>query len=412
MVENIHRGMEMNQKTLEDKTKHYIETLCTVQPNRRTGSKGNKQAITFFNNTIQQYGFKTDTTPFKSLDYICTHVSLQTKEKTFNIHVSPYSLGCNVKAELVIVRSLSELERCSCKGKILLMKDEICEEQLMPKNFVFYNPKHHKKIISVLENKKPAAIITATTKKPDQVGALYPFPLIEDGDFNIPNVFCTEKTGEEIVQNKNETFTLVIDAERIPTTASNVIAIKNPDAKEKIIICAHIDAYGNSPGASDNASGTAVLLLLAELLESYNGSYRLEIIAFNGEDHYTVGGQMDYLKRYGSDLKQIRIAINIDDVGYKKGRIAYSLYEINQDLAHKIQNVFDTYNVLTHGESWYQGDHMIFVQQHIPSIAITSENYKELMSTITHTQNDTPEHLDYQKILELAKALKELIQDY
>jgi len=64
-----------------------------------------------------------------------------------------------------------------------LLKGAICAEQLMPKNFVFYNPDHHKRIYALLEKKKPAGIIAATEKKPEMVGALYPFPLIVDGDF-------------------------------------------------------------------------------------------------------------------------------------------------------------------------------------------------------------------------------------
>ena len=43
-------------------------------------------------------------------------------------------------------------------------------------NFVFDNPKHHQRIIVVLEVDKPAGIITATERKPEQAGALHPFP--------------------------------------------------------------------------------------------------------------------------------------------------------------------------------------------------------------------------------------------
>ncbi|HZK11258.1 MAG TPA: Zn-dependent exopeptidase M28, partial [Atribacterota bacterium] len=73
----------------------------------------------------------------------------------------------------VTVSTILELKKCHCTGKILLMKGEICSEQLMPKNFVFYNPESHKKIYSILEERQPAAIITATARKPELVGALY-----------------------------------------------------------------------------------------------------------------------------------------------------------------------------------------------------------------------------------------------
>ena len=63
-----------------------------------------------------------------------------------------------------------------------------------------------------------------------------------------------------------ERLELGMDARRIPSSDSNVIARKNPCGKNKIVLTAHIDAYEDSPGASDNASGTVVLMLLAELL--------------------------------------------------------------------------------------------------------------------------------------------------
>ena len=49
------------------------------------------------------------------------------------------------------------------------MREAISAEQLMPKNFVFYNPEHHQKTIALLESRKPAGIITATKRNPEQV---------------------------------------------------------------------------------------------------------------------------------------------------------------------------------------------------------------------------------------------------
>jgi len=289
------------------------------------------------------------------------------------------------------------------------MKGEICSEQLMPKNFVFYNPDEHKKIINLFEEKKPAAIITATSKNPEMVGALYPFPLIVDGDFNIPSVYCTDHTGEEISAYSGELFELDLQAERIPSTAWNVIGWSDKSYEEKIIFCAHIDAYENSPGASDNASGVVVLLLLAEMLLQNKKSIGVELIAFNGEDHYSAGGQMDYLKRYESDIKNIQFAVNIDDVGYYEGKTDFSFYEVDNKLQQKISTVLNNYPGLQEGEPWFSGDHMIFLQQGRPAIALTSEKMPELMATITHTKKDKPEIIDTLKLVEIAEALRRLV---
>ncbi len=402
----------MNDSDYIRKASDYLRTLCNVKPNRRTGSRGNREATAFFASVVDQLGYRVDTTPFHCLDFVSGQSSLACDRHSFEIEISPYSLGCDVTAELVTVSTVEELETCRCEGKILLMKGAICEEQLMPKNFVFYNPDHHKRIYALLEEKQPAGIITATEKKPELVGALYPFPLIVDGDFDIPCAYCTDVVGDSIAGRTGDRFRLRMDAERIPSTASNVIARKNPDVAEKIVVTAHIDAYENVPGASDNASGTVVQLLLAEMLAEYRGNLGIEIVAFNGEDHYSAGGQMDYLARHGKDLGGILVAVNVDDVGYIKGNSAFSFYECSEKIRQRAGVAFGQFDGIIEGNPWFNGDHMIFVQSGIAAIAFTAENVSELMATITHTSNDTPDIIDCAKLVEVARALESLVLQF
>ena len=393
-----------------EKAKEYLDALCGVKPNRRTGSPGNREATDFFATMVKKWNYTVDTTPFPCLDHETGKASLICQGQAYEIYISPFSLECDVTSELVTVSTITELENCQCADKILLMRGEICVEQLMPKNFVFYNPDHHKRIYALLEEKQPAAIITGTERKPELVGALYPFPLIEDGDFDIPSVYCTDIVGKEIAVNTGKVFRLATEARRIPSTACNVIARKKQETPRKIVISAHVDAYWGTPGALDNASGTVVLLLLAEMLKEYDGKSAIEIVAFNGEDYYSAGGQMDYLSRYGEDLVRIAVAINLDDLGYKRGKTAYSLYECPSEIEQKARNIFSRYSGMVIGEPWYQGDHMIFVQKAKPAIALTSEKIPELMATITHTPKDTPDMVDCEKLIEAANALRDFIQ--
>ena len=398
----------MNNGRYARKASKNLQKICSFRPSRRTGSRGNKEATSYFAETVKKLGYFLDTQPFECLDYKSEQTSLSLGDKKFTVYNSPYALRCDLKAELVIVSTVQELGRVSCAGKILLMKDEICTEPLMPKNFIFYNPDYHKKIYSLLEEKNPAAIITVAARNPELEGALYPFPIIVDGDFNIPSVYCADVIGEEISTHIGEIFNLIIKAERIPSAANNVIAWKNHQSKEKIAVCAHIDAYENTPGASDNASGIVVLLLLAEMLKDYSGSCCIELIAFNGEDHYSAAGQMDYLKRYGSQMKNIALAVNIDGAGYKKGKTAFSFYG-GDGLRKKLQSLFKSFKGLTEGEEWYSGDHMIFVQKGIPALAFTSEKVSELMATVSHTDNDIPDIIDENKLVTIAQIVKNII---
>jgi aminopeptidase YwaD len=399
----------LNQSQLAEKAFSYLTTLCSVGPDRRTGSLGNRKATDFFASVVGQLGYEVDAAPFDCLDHVTGKVFLAAGDQSFAVQISPYSLACDVTAELVTVTTVEELEACNCEGKLLLMKGEICAEQLMPKGFVFYNPDHHQRIYALLEEKSPAGIITATEKKPEMVGALYPFPLIVDGDFDIPSVYCTDVIGEEIARSSAATFRLFIDAQRVPSTANNVIARKNPGAVQKILVLAHIDTYENTPGASDNGSGTVVLLLLAEMLSGYQGEMGIEIAALNGEDHYSAGGQMDYLHRYRDQFDIIAVAINVDDVGYREGGSAYSFYGCPPEIEKAAETAFGEFEGVIPGEPWYSGDHMIFVQAGVPAIAFTAEKMPELMATVTHTPLDTPDIIDPAKLVEVARALSSFV---
>lgn len=260
----------------------------------------------------------------------------------------------------------------------------------------------------MLEQKLPAAIITATKQNPQIAGAVYPFPLINDGDFNIPTVYCTDQVGEKLASKAGKLLRLKVDAKRIPATACNVIARKNPDAQKKVVICAHVDAKENTLGATDNASGIIVELLLAEMLSKYQGNLGIEIVAFNGEDYYSAGGEMDYLHRYSSDFDKILVAINIDGAGYFEGNTAYSLYDCPPEIQQKAKQAFGVFGLIEGGQ-WYQGDHSMFVQSQQPAIAFTSEKAFEMLATITHTPNDTPKIVDCQKLVDLAYALESFI---
>ena len=266
----------MASSQLAEKAERYLERLCVEIPSRRVGSEGNRAATDFFAATAAPFGFRTESPEFACIDWEQGGAHLTASGESFDTAPSPYALGCDVSAPLAIVTSADELEAVEIAGAIVLLRGEIAKEQLMPKNFPFYNPDEHRRIISLLEAKAPRAIIAATTRNPELAGAVYPFPLIEDGDFDIPSVFMTEDEGARLARHAGQLVALESRARRIPSRGCNVVARKRPDARRRIVLCAHIDSKLNTPGALDNAAGVVTLLLLAELLADYDGKLGIE----------------------------------------------------------------------------------------------------------------------------------------
>ena len=404
------KEQNMTPGCLARKAESYLLKLCVEIPSRRVGSAGNQAATDLFARTVSSFGFKTECPEFECIDWTQEGAELVADGKHFQVFVSPYSLGCRVSTPLIAISTIQELEATQIDEKIVLLRNDIAREQLMPKNFPFYNPDHHKKIIHLLETKKPKAIIAATSRDAEMVGsAVYPFPLIEDGDFNIPSIYMTEEEGHRLSRYVGEEIRLESRANRIPSTGCNVIARKGAKPNRRVVLFAHIDARIGSPGASDNASGTIVLLLLAELLADYSGDLGIEIVAMNGEDYYSAPGEQQYVAMNSSIFEEIILGINIDDVGYHKGNVAYSLYECTPGLTTSIRESFSTYTDIVEGDPWYQGDHGLFMLNQVPALAMTSDQLEELMGQITHTPKDTPEIIDTHKLVHIGLAVRDLL---
>lgn len=390
----------------------YLKTLCEDIAERRVGSPGNRQATDFFAQEVGRLGWQVETTELSVLHWQEQGAELRAGSDSFSVFVSPYALGCTVEAELIGVATLQDLETADLSGKVVLLYGEIAAEQLMPKNFVFYNPEEHQRIIALLEAKQPAAIISATGRNSAVAGGVYPFPLIEDGDFDIPSVYMTAEEGQRLLPCCGSSILLVSRSQRVPATAFNVVAHQGSDPVGRIVITAHIDAKRGTPGAIDNATGVIVLLLLAELLAKETPARRVELIAFNGEDDYAVPGQMDYLRKHEGRFGELLLNINIDGAGYKEGPAAFSLMELPEDLRAQTSRVLENYPGIVEGPPWYQGDHSIFLQQGCPALAVSSLWLLEQMENqdITHTPKDNPAIVDCHKLVEIAHALHELVR--
>lgn len=399
----------MASSHLADNAVDYLRVLCQDILGRAVGSGGNQAATAFFAGTVAVFGFDVATPSFDCIDWVSDGAALDVDGVPFDVLPSPYALGGQAQAPLVVASTLAELAAGDAGGKILLLRGELAQEPLMPKNFEFYNPDEHRQIIAQLERQQPLAVVGATARSPALAGALYPCPLIEDGDFDIPSVYLTAEEGARLAGFAGQTVTLTIQAQRLPSTGCNVVATRGGGTR-RVVFFAHIDAKAGTPGAIDNAAGVAVLLLVAELLADYAGPLGIEIVALNGEDYYANPGEMLYLRENAGRFDEIVLGINIDGVGYRRGPTAFSLYECPPEIGELARRVLTADAGIVEGVPWYQGDHFLFLMHQRPALAVTSAAIEELLGEIVHTARDTLEIVDPLRLAGTATALAALIR--
>lgn len=209
----------MNIDHFSEQAQSYLERLSVEIGERPVGSAGNRAATDFFAEAAKAAGFDVETAGFECIDWRQEGANLTLGGERFDVSPSPYSLGVETDAPLAAVESLEALGAADLQGKILLLHGPIAGEPLMPKDFPFYNPEEHQEIIRLLERGAPRAIVCATGRHSSMAGGMYPFPMIEDGDFDVPSVYMTDVEGERLLQHVGETATLESRAWRVAALA-------------------------------------------------------------------------------------------------------------------------------------------------------------------------------------------------
>jgi hypothetical protein len=166
------------------------------------------------------------------------------------------------------------------------------------------------------------------------------------------------------------------------------------------------DGRGPAPGASDNASGVAVLLEMARLLSTRQWDRTIVFVAFAAEEQGTHGSSHFVTQRLLDGL-QIDAGINNDIVGGRAG-IPQSIRVFATDdttaetwrLARYMNTIGSIYLPefplelqLNMDREGRYSDHREFIRAGIPALRLT-ESVEDF--AVQHTAEDTPERLDYE----------------
>jgi aminopeptidase YwaD len=394
--------------SLEDHIREHLTRLCDTYPDRHVGGPGNRDATEYFAQRVAAWGFGVSVAELDCVEWESGASELRVGGEAFALHTGPYSLPLDAVAPLAAVSSVDELEAGEFSGSVLLVHGALAAEQLMPKEFVFYNPASHRRIVAALERQSPVAVIAATGRNPELAGGAYPFPLIEDGDFDIPNAYLTDVEGERLLSAVGEQVSVRIDSRRIPASAQHVVATLPGSGDGRIVFFAHIDSKDGTPGALDNATGVAVLLGVAELLREYRGPHTIELVPLNGEDYYATTGQTRYLADNTGRLGDIVVGCNVDGAGFLGAQTEASLYSVPDAVEAAARAAMRDTGV-AEGPQWVQGDHSLFIMNGVPAIAVTSADVFFNVSTVAHTPADTIELVDPAAVATAARFFANLV---
>ena len=207
----------------------------------------------------------------------------------------------------------------------------------------------------------------------------------------IPVVSISQEDGariQELLAAGTVEAVLTVNQEVHPS--QNVIAEKpgGPDAIGVVVLGAHYDTVPDVPGANDNASGTAVLLTLAEQLQNQPLPFTVRFIGF-GSEELGLRGSRHYLDSLSEQQRRdITAMFNFDSLGSGEslgvlgdGELVGRLVEIGKEMGIDVRSS----SPLRGGSS----DHTSFQRLGIPAVMFVSRD-----SSRIHTSGDTLEHVN------------------
>ena len=78
-------------------------------------------------------------------------------------------------------------------------------------------------------------------------------------------------------------------------------------------------------------------------------------------------------------------------------------------MASYVRRSFADYDDINEGPLWYQSDHAIFARQGRAALAITTERIQEMLSVLFHSEHDTPDQVDIDRVVGIAAALEAML---
>jgi Zn-dependent M28 family amino/carboxypeptidase len=265
------------------------------------------------------------------------------------------------------------------------------------------------------------------------------------GERNVWHENSMQDAASYIRQSLEETG-YAVNSQSFPShrlTLENIEAVLPGDSlsDEIVITGAHYDTVAGSPGANDNASGVAALLVLAQQLASSQPARSVHFVAFANEEapffYSDEMGSLQYANRARQHNARIVAMISLETIGSYYGKPGSQRYPqpfsllypdtgnfigfvgnlSSRTLVRRALRVFrDTTPFPSEGvaapsgiEGIHWSDHWSFWEMGYPAIMVTDTALFRYPHY--HTAADIPEQLDYTGMARVVNGLGRVVAD-
>ena len=384
---------------LETQISQHINQLCCVIGPRPSGSAGCHAAAAYIIEQMENLGLKIEEQAFPCPAWDCEAIKLSQDGELIEAYANPYTPSCNVDAPLLPLATLAELETADLHGRIALLHGDLTRAPLSCKSW-FLKDERDDRVITLLEQKKPAAILTVQIR-PGSTDRL-----IEDWEFNLPSATLPAESGLTLLSHPDAMVSLTISTHTRLGSTANIVGLRPGLRPETIVVCAHYDTKIDTPGAGDNAAGVAAMLAAAELLSQSQLEIGMEFIAFTNEEYAPIGDDV-YLQRRGeSYLEHILLAINFDGLGHILDANTLASFSCSAALQSEVEQISKAYPGVQWVDPWPESNHSTFAMRGVPALALSSR----ALWHYSHQHDDTLRWISPRRVAEAASLAAQVVK--
>ncbi|HOX33814.1 MAG TPA: M28 family peptidase [Spirochaetales bacterium] len=385
----------------------HFEALMEIGE-RPVGSAAGARAEAYVEAALAVAGFETARAEYPCVDWRPGSCRLGSGGEELPASANPYSPPVRASGPALPVSSLEELEDAEIEGAMLVLGPELCGFPIMPKLFEYYNPEEHRRLVSLIEAGKPAAVLAVS---PHARGV---WNVFNDPDLGVASATVPSTAAPRLARGSR--LELEIEAEARPSRAATVSGLlrRGPGVasggRGRRLFCAHLDTKHYSPGALDNGASVAALLAAAELAASAaargGGGAELEFVFYMGEE-CMAGGEKAWLAARGGAVGDIELAMNCDGAGGRPGPTSLCFFNFGEEEKAAVLGKARSVGGFDEMERWYESDHYLFWPAGIPTIAATSAD-PHRFDRLIHGPADLPGLVELGLVAELALLVAEL----
>jgi aminopeptidase YwaD len=382
-------------RELGGRIEHHLHVLVEDIGARPPGSPANRRATTYVREVLEAGGLEVVEHPFRTRWWEPGEGGrLETRSGTIDVQSNPYSPAGDVRGQITDVDRAEALEELStAAGEILALRGQLAREQWFPAAFPFLDLPEHRRLRELLQRLSPAAVIAISDHWQ---------PIFEDPDLPFPSTTISTQQGVGV--RGGEVVRLRLGG-AVHEGDGATVAARNVAGGRRTVLSAHLDSKATTPGAFDNAASVATLLAMAET--GAIGSQPLEIVLFNGEDHFDACGELAWLA--ATDLDDVAANVNVDGIGLSGQGTSLAMLACPDSVEAEVGAWVARRDGWTRAAPWFESDHAIFAMHGIPALAITSEDVHALMGGLAHTPADDLDVVDLSVLEDVAAGLPHLL---